>query len=168
MSLTDNKRNNGFTLVELLVVIVVIGILAAISIVAYNGIQQRARGTKAQVNASTVQKAAEGYFADGNSAYPTTVSAMTASTALITVPSAITVLTAASTSTIPSLSGTNGENSIMYRYVLSSSVATGACIFYWDFAKSGGAAVSAGIFLGTATSANCSATVGANGNTPTS
>lgn len=33
----------GFTIVELLIVIVVIGILAAITIVAYNGIQQRAR-----------------------------------------------------------------------------------------------------------------------------
>lgn len=35
--------NRGFTIVELLIVIVVIGILAAITIVAYNGIQQRAR-----------------------------------------------------------------------------------------------------------------------------
>ncbi len=33
----------GFTIVELLIVIVIIGILAAITIVAYNGIQTRAR-----------------------------------------------------------------------------------------------------------------------------
>ncbi|MDB5165478.1 MAG: hypothetical protein JWM00_368 [Candidatus Saccharibacteria bacterium] len=37
------KTKSGFTIVELLIVIVVIGILAAITIVAYNGIQQRAR-----------------------------------------------------------------------------------------------------------------------------
>ena len=37
-----NERE-GFTVVELLIVIVVIGILAAITIVAYNGIQQKAR-----------------------------------------------------------------------------------------------------------------------------
>lgn len=37
------KTNRGFTIVELLIVIVIIGILAAITIVAYNGIQQRAR-----------------------------------------------------------------------------------------------------------------------------
>ncbi len=36
------KRNTGFTIVELLIVVVVIAILAAITIVAFNGIQQRA------------------------------------------------------------------------------------------------------------------------------
>ena len=40
-----NNKNRGFTIVELLIVIVVIGILAAITIVAFNGIQQRARNT---------------------------------------------------------------------------------------------------------------------------
>ncbi len=40
-----NKNNQAFTIVELLIVIVVIGILAAITIVAYNGIQNRARTT---------------------------------------------------------------------------------------------------------------------------
>lgn len=35
------KSKSGFTIVELLIVIVVIGILAAITIVAYNGIQNR-------------------------------------------------------------------------------------------------------------------------------
>ena len=35
-------KNKGFTIVELLVVIVVIGILAAITIISYTGISQRA------------------------------------------------------------------------------------------------------------------------------
>lgn len=39
-------RRTGFTIVELLIVIVVIAILAAITIVAYNGVQQQATNTK--------------------------------------------------------------------------------------------------------------------------
>ena len=40
------NRQGGFTIVELLIVIVVIAILAAITIVAYNGIQNRANNTQ--------------------------------------------------------------------------------------------------------------------------
>lgn len=43
-----NKQQTGFTIVELLIVIVVIGILAAITTVAYNGIQSRANDTAVQ------------------------------------------------------------------------------------------------------------------------
>lgn len=55
------KKQSGFTLVELLIVIVVIAILAAISIVAYNGIQNRGKSSAAQELASQIQKKAEAY-----------------------------------------------------------------------------------------------------------
>ena len=42
-----HKHSFGFTIVELLIVIVVIGILAAITVVAYNGIQERTKITSA-------------------------------------------------------------------------------------------------------------------------
>lgn len=38
-----HKTKSGFTIIELVIVVVVIGILAAITIVAYNGIQARAQ-----------------------------------------------------------------------------------------------------------------------------
>lgn len=63
-------KRNGFTIVELLIVIVVIAILAAISIVAYNGIQQRAREAEASTALSQAKKKLELYKID-NSSYPT-------------------------------------------------------------------------------------------------
>jgi len=58
------KTTSGFTIVELLIVIVVIAILAAISIVAYSGIQQRARDTERMAELSSLQKALEIYHAE--------------------------------------------------------------------------------------------------------
>lgn len=43
-------KQSGFTIVELLIVIVVIAILAAITVVAYTGIQNRANDTAVQAN----------------------------------------------------------------------------------------------------------------------
>lgn len=48
------KDTRGFTIVELLIVIVVIGILATITIVAYNGVTDRAKTSSAQAAAKTV------------------------------------------------------------------------------------------------------------------
>ena len=58
MSLKQTK-SRGFTIVELLIVIVVIAILAAITIVAYNGIQNRAKTSAGQSAANTIIKKAE-------------------------------------------------------------------------------------------------------------
>lgn len=51
------RKQKGFTIVELLIVIVVIGILAAITIVAYNGVQERARVSSANSDLTLLNKA---------------------------------------------------------------------------------------------------------------
>lgn len=57
-----NRR--GFTIVELLIVIVVIAILASISVVAYNGIQTRARDSARSQDIKTIVKALEMHYAE--------------------------------------------------------------------------------------------------------
>lgn len=51
------KSVNGFTIVELLIVIVVIGILASISVVAYTGIQARAQAAAIVSGINATEKA---------------------------------------------------------------------------------------------------------------
>lgn len=63
------RRVHGFTIVELLIVIVVIAILAIITIVAYNGIQARARESTLRSDFATVFKKFELYKVDNNT-YP--------------------------------------------------------------------------------------------------
>ncbi|UXM91019.1 type II secretion system protein GspG [Paenarthrobacter sp. JL.01a] len=61
---TSEPRRQGFTIVELLIVIVVIAILASITVVAYNGIQERARTTTVNSDLAAIQKAMLMYRAD--------------------------------------------------------------------------------------------------------
>jgi prepilin-type N-terminal cleavage/methylation domain-containing protein len=60
----SRKTNQGFTIVELLIVIVVIAILAAISVVAYQGIQVRARDAMRTEAINKIKKALELYKID--------------------------------------------------------------------------------------------------------
>lgn len=64
------KSTSGFTIVELLIVIVVIGVLAAISIVAFNGVQNRAEVSKTASAISAYAKALTLYKSDIGT-YPT-------------------------------------------------------------------------------------------------
>jgi prepilin-type N-terminal cleavage/methylation domain-containing protein len=62
-NIKNTRKDSGFTIVELLIVIVVIAILATISIVAYNGIQQRAHTTASKTAAENLAKKVEAYNA---------------------------------------------------------------------------------------------------------
>jgi prepilin-type N-terminal cleavage/methylation domain-containing protein len=63
------RSAQAFTIVELLIVIVVIGILAAITVVAYNGIQNRANDAALQADLGRMAKSIQSYAAI-NSDYP--------------------------------------------------------------------------------------------------
>ncbi len=57
----SQSKQRGFTIVELLIVIVVIGILAAISIAAYTSITARANNANAQAAAKSVKDVAQNF-----------------------------------------------------------------------------------------------------------
>ena len=63
------KSKSGFTLIELLVVVVIIGILATITVIAYRGIQERARDDRRKTDVANIAKAMELYYSD-NGRYP--------------------------------------------------------------------------------------------------
>lgn len=71
--LTLRQKQPGFTIVELLIVIVVIAVLATISVVVYNGVQNRARNTKTIQAVAAWVKAIKLYHTD-NDAWPTSTS----------------------------------------------------------------------------------------------
>lgn len=92
------KAEKGFTIVELLIVIVVIGILVAIVIVAYTGVTQQANKSKIKANAISISKVAEARNADDSfGSYPTSSSTFTSS--YTKLPNGVTVNATESTRT---------------------------------------------------------------------
>lgn len=65
------KGMSGFTIVELIIVIVVIAILAAITIIAFTGVQNRSHDSIVQNDLAVLAKKMQLYHVD-NSAYPST------------------------------------------------------------------------------------------------
>ena len=143
--MTRNIKSKGFTIVELLIVIVVIAILAAITIVAYNGIQQRARGSASQASAETVQKKAEAANAI-KSSYPKAVTDFTAQQDSDLTGSGITFDTGTSMSAAPA-----SPQHVIYLYC-SDSGANQYKILYWNYGASPAASASV---TGGDTSSSC-------------
>jgi prepilin-type N-terminal cleavage/methylation domain-containing protein len=57
-----DRQRGGFTIVELLIVIVVIAILAAVTIVAFNGVKEKAHQATFQSDYESTSKAAAMYY----------------------------------------------------------------------------------------------------------
>ena len=136
--ISQNKhvRKDGFTIVELLIVIVVIGILAAITIVAFNGIQNRGKAASAQSLANSVTKKAEAYNSVSGQ-YPTFAQLQnnqsTTSTTANTGPQEARLdSTTQVTATAGDITGDTGTARVQY----VPCGTTGARIHYWDYTAS--------------------------------
>ncbi len=152
-----NNRRSGFTIVELLIVIVVIAILAAISVVAYNSIQTRARNTVLQSdlrNAATqlgADNATDGYYPSG-SVVPSNLVTSDTNSFQYTSDGANYCLTA--TSSVPD-AGTYHIGSA------TGTVQEGACDGHVAGGSGGGTqpiAIADGSYIQDITSANCPTT----------
>ena len=147
------STSKGFTIVELLIVIVVIGILAAITVVAYNGISNRSKEAAAESAASSAVKKAGAFQSETGS-----------------LPLASTDLTGAATTTSYNLNGVAfqatlaaaptapatlvfrkcGTGAPANQAALIAGNTTGIQMVYWDY---GAGSANSGISLGTVSGA---------------
>lgn len=72
---TSSKRDKGFTLVELLIVIVILGILATVTVFAVRGITDQGQTSACAADKKTLEVAAEAYQAQTGD-YPADQNAM--------------------------------------------------------------------------------------------
>lgn len=145
----SQTKQKGFTIVELLIVIVVIGILAAISIVAYAGLQNNAKSSERAADAANIIKVAEAMNAD-NDTYPTTAAGMHATGGSAKLPANVrlnaTPLTAAPAATEAAAGPSKSGDVKTYNW-RSCGASNGITVYYFDPKSSGGGlkTVSAGV-----------------------
>lgn len=78
----QTKLQLGFTLMELLIVIAIIGILISLGVVSYSSAQKAGRDSRRRSDMKAIQNAWEQYYADNSGSYPATCNFATLTTYL--------------------------------------------------------------------------------------
>jgi type II secretion system protein G len=115
------KQDKGFTLVELLIVIVILGILATVTVFAVTGITGRGKETACKADRKTLATALESYAAD-TGGYPTSATTWQAdlqSAGLLSDSSASTNFTYAHTAEVPDDPATPANEFARERFTLT-------------------------------------------------
>jgi prepilin-type N-terminal cleavage/methylation domain-containing protein len=114
-----DENDKGFTLVELLVVMIIIGILAAIAIPVFMNQRAKARDTSTKADVSTLGKEIATYYVDG-----TKELAVTAGTNQVTLAETPAVA-GGFTTTIKTSTGTASP---VIKYTTGADISTGWCV----------------------------------------
>ena len=119
------RLNKGFTIIELLIVIVIIGILVAITAVSYTGVTNGANTAQNQSNAKATKQALIACHAK-NGVFPTLTNAgINDCGAGMTIPTNFTASATAPTASTTAVIGISGANNT-----------TGAItVTYWDLSS---------------------------------
>ncbi len=121
----SRSANSGFTIIELLVVVVIIAVLAAITIFALNSIQTRARNSAALATSHTFTKKVSAYYQLVGS-YPSNTSTVVSTLATYRDSS----LGTANSIVIGTPSSSNGTNTLK---VELCGAGAGVKVIHFDF-----------------------------------
>jgi type IV pilus assembly protein PilA len=151
----DENREGGFTLIELMVVVMIIAILVGIAIPAFLGARRRAQDTASKSNLRNALGTAQTIFTD-NQAYLATAAMVTSlgsEEPSLTFQNDTTPSTAAKQISLATSASTVGGT--LDTIILASASGSGTCWFYRHVATAGLA--SSGTYYGTTTSGACQA-----------
>jgi type IV pilus assembly protein PilA len=154
---SDEDRQGGFTLIELMVVVMIIAILIGIAIPAFLGARKRAQDTGAKSNLRNALSSATAIFSD-NQTYPATADMVTALAAEEPSLSFVNNSTDSTTSKIISVEtgASVALGTSVDMVVLASASKSGKCYFL-RHVNTPGQANSGSYQAETATNAACSA-----------
>jgi prepilin-type N-terminal cleavage/methylation domain-containing protein len=123
--MAEGKRDEGFSLIELLVVVIIIGILAAIAIPIYIGVQNSAKDSAVQADLANAKTAVVAYYTN-EGVYPAAIDSATLSDYGYSSSSVSDGTAGADSITSFCLTATSGSGTV-FHITQDSSATSGAC-----------------------------------------
>jgi prepilin-type N-terminal cleavage/methylation domain-containing protein len=126
---SKGENDDGFTLVEILIAIVLVGVLAAVVVVGISNLTSKGSSSACAASADAAQAASVVYFTS-NSAYPTTFTQMTTATgkgttaipAALTLPAGVTINTVAVKTPVPAAIGMQASSGTNWSLTMTAGV----------------------------------------------